>query len=237
MELLQELWVPYCSTSEMPFQEWHVAFRESLSDSSENVLCTLRVFFPALGLGCCGPGKLPEKWKFPKVVRRGCKRSFGPCEREASCTSAKWGCHRCKRGFGWCKRLLGDLCSLGPKESKRPFAPSPNHFCRLSLLGQFPRSTASQNWGWSLGVWFTLPQKESGKRSSTRKWRQKEHLFRKCISRTSNKSPKVWPNKTNQKPVIEVLWPTSFNFGAPILRNDIHVRRQIVKLPRPKNAP
>ena len=54
------------------------------------------------------------------------------------------GMHRCKRGFGWCKRLLGGLCSLGPKESKRPFAPSPNHFWRLSLCGQFPRSTASQ---------------------------------------------------------------------------------------------
>ena len=54
------------------------------------------------------------------------------------------GLHRCKRGFGWCKRLLGDLCSLGPKESKGPFAPSPNHFRRLSLFGQFLRSTASQ---------------------------------------------------------------------------------------------
>ena len=54
------------------------------------------------------------------------------------------GLHRCKRGFGWCKRLLDDLCSLGPKESKRPCAPSPNHFWRLSPFGQFPRSTASQ---------------------------------------------------------------------------------------------
>ena len=44
------------------------------------------------------------------------------------------GLHRCKRGFGWCKRLLGDLCSLGPKESKRPFAAFLNHFWRLSLF-------------------------------------------------------------------------------------------------------
>ena len=28
------------------------------------------------GLGCCGPGTLPKKWKSPKVVRGGCKRSF-----------------------------------------------------------------------------------------------------------------------------------------------------------------
>ena len=52
----------------------------------------------------------------------------------------KKGLHRCKRGFGWCKRLLGDLCSLGPEESKRPLAPSPNHFWRYSLFGLFPRS-------------------------------------------------------------------------------------------------
>ena len=57
------------------------------------------------------------------------------------------GLHRCKRGFGWRKRLLGDLRSLGPKESKRPFAPSPNHFWRDSLCGQFPRFTASQSYG------------------------------------------------------------------------------------------
>ena len=30
----------------------------------------------SLGLGCCGPGKLPKKGKSPKVVRGGCKRFF-----------------------------------------------------------------------------------------------------------------------------------------------------------------
>ena len=43
------------------------------------------------------------------------------------------GLHRCKRGFGWCKRLLGDLCSLGPKESKRKFCTLPQ-----PLLETFP---------------------------------------------------------------------------------------------------
>ena len=79
---------------------------------------------------------------------------FGPREQEASCTGARWGLHRCKRGFGWCKRLLGDLYSLvwAQKSQKRPFPPSPNHFWRLSLFGQFPRSTASQKYrGISLG--------------------------------------------------------------------------------------
>ena len=42
----------------------------------------LKSFFELLGpgprLGCCGPGKLPNKGKSPKVVtnRGGCKRSF-----------------------------------------------------------------------------------------------------------------------------------------------------------------
>ena len=65
----------------------------------------------SLGLGSCGPGKLPEKWKFPKVVRRGCKRSFGPREQEASCTVAKWGCTGAKEGLG------------GAKDSWETFAP------------------------------------------------------------------------------------------------------------------
>ena len=32
--------------------------------------------FLRLLLGCCGPGKLPQKGKSPKVIRGGCKRSF-----------------------------------------------------------------------------------------------------------------------------------------------------------------
>ena len=41
------------------------------------------------------------------------------------------GLHWCKRGFGWCKRLSGDFCSL---KSRRPFAPSPNDFPRVSVF-------------------------------------------------------------------------------------------------------
>ena len=44
--------------------------------------------------------------------------------------------HWCKKGFGWCTRLLGDLCSLSPKESKGPFTPSPNRFWRFPLTLQ-----------------------------------------------------------------------------------------------------
>ena len=74
-------------------------------------------------LGCCGPGKLPEKRKFPKVDRRGCKRSFGPCEQEASCTGAKWGCTGAKEGLGGAKDSWETFAPWAQKESKRPFAP------------------------------------------------------------------------------------------------------------------
>ena len=95
-------------------------------------------------LGCCGPGKLPEKWKFPKVVRRGCKRSFGPRDQEASCAGAKWGCTGAKEGLGGARDSWETFAPWAQKSQKGPFAPSPNHFWRLSLFGQFPRSTASQ---------------------------------------------------------------------------------------------
>ena len=78
-----------------------------------------------LPLGCCGPGKLPEKRKFPKVVRRGCKRSFGTPRARGLLHWCEMGLHRCKRGFGWCRRLLGDLCSLGPKGVRKTFCTLP----------------------------------------------------------------------------------------------------------------
>ena len=45
------------------------------------------------------------------MVRRGCKRSFGPREQEASCTGAKWGCTRAREGLG------------GARDSWETFAP------------------------------------------------------------------------------------------------------------------
>ena len=53
----------------------------------------------------------------PKAVRRGCKRSFEPWERK-TCT--------------WCKRLLGDVCAVGPKQLLHPL---------LSTFGGFLFST------------------------------------------------------------------------------------------------
>ena len=85
-------------------------------------------------LGSCGPGKLTEKGKFPKVLRGGCKRCFGPREQRSTKSllhHPKLLLHRCKLGFGWCKRLFGDLCSLGPKHLLHP---------PLSTFGNFPFS-------------------------------------------------------------------------------------------------
>ena len=51
----------------------------------------------------------------------------------------KQGLHRCKTGFGWCKRLLGDLCSLGPKHLLHPL---------LTTFGKFPFSgPLPEHWG------------------------------------------------------------------------------------------
>ena len=73
-------------------------------------------------LGSCGPGKLTEKGKFPKVLRGGCKRSFGPSEQRSPKSHLhhpKLLLHRCKMGLHRCKRL----CALST-------------FGKLSLLGQ-----------------------------------------------------------------------------------------------------
>ena len=52
-----------------------------------------------LSIQTCKPSREREGSKikkFPKVLRRGCKRSFGPSERRASCTGATWGCKGAK---------------------------------------------------------------------------------------------------------------------------------------------
>ena len=72
----------------------------------------------------------------PRVVGGGCKGSFGPREQR----SPKSLLHHPKPLLHWCNPI-SDQCNAG---SKRPVAPSPIHFWRSSLFGQFPRSVASQ---------------------------------------------------------------------------------------------
>ena len=74
----------------------------------------------------CYRGAKPQKC--PKWLGEGAKGPFGPREPKSSCTGAERELHRCKTGFRWCKRLLGDLCSLGPKHLLHPL---------LTVLGTF----------------------------------------------------------------------------------------------------
>ena len=101
-------------------------------------------YFLILGLGSCGPGKLTEKGKFPKVLGGGCKRSFGAREQgspKSLLHHPKLLLHRCNMGFWVVQKTFRRPLLAG---SKRPFAPSPNHFWEFSLSGQFPRPAASQ---------------------------------------------------------------------------------------------
>ena len=89
-------------------------------------------------LGSCGPGKFTEKGKFPKVLRGGCKRSFGPREQRSPKSllhHPKLLLHQCQMRFGWCKRLFGDLCSLGPKDLLHP---PPRTFGNFPFSVNFP---------------------------------------------------------------------------------------------------
>ena len=70
----------------------------------------------------CDPGCLlqgPQTSQVPKVVRRGCKKVFWTQSAKVFLHWCKRELHRCKTGFR-CKRLLGDLCSLGPKHLLHP---------------------------------------------------------------------------------------------------------------------
>ena len=68
-----------------------------------------------LPLGSCGPGKLPENWKFLKVVRRGCKRSFGPRKQDAPVQKRVWVV----------QKTLGRPLLPGPKRVKKTFCTLP----------------------------------------------------------------------------------------------------------------
>ena len=83
----------------------------------------------------CGPGKLTEKGKFQKVLRGGCKRSFGPREQRSPKSlfhHPKLLLHRRKMGLHRCKRL----CAPWVQKT----------FCTLpeALLGIFPFRSISQ---------------------------------------------------------------------------------------------
>ena len=67
-----------------------------------------------------------------KVVGRGCKRSFGPHEQEASCTGAKWGCTGAKEGLGGAKDSWETFAPRAQKSQKDLLHPP------LTTFGDFP---------------------------------------------------------------------------------------------------
>ena len=74
-------------------------------EAPEKMQMSTPVFAPL----ACKPERFGEGLKIgksPKVVRRGCRRSFEPRERKVSCTCATWGRTGAKQGCTWCKRLL-----------------------------------------------------------------------------------------------------------------------------------
>ena len=78
--------------------------------------------------------------KFPKVVRRGYKRSFEPRERKWACTGASSVCP-VQTGFRMVQKTPGRLCSLGSKCLLHPLLTT---FGTLpcSLSGPISRDTA-----------------------------------------------------------------------------------------------
>ena len=82
-----------------------------MSDKRDCQTQTARV----VELGSHGPGKLPEKRQSPKVVRGGCKRSFGP--RQQKSPKSLFGDRRgttkkpCDKDFAECSgELSGAIC-------------------------------------------------------------------------------------------------------------------------------
>ena len=114
-------------------QEGPLTKDPSRQDTHHDLCCVAPTSLP-LSLGSCGPGKLPEKGKFPKCLGEGAKGLLDPGSKRSLKSllhHPKLPLHRCKMGFGWCKRLFGDLCSLGPKDLLHP---------PLSTFGNFPFS-------------------------------------------------------------------------------------------------
>ena len=95
----------------------------------------------------------PETSKVPKVVRRGCKRCFGPREQRSPKSLLHHQnrvLHRCNSLLHQCKRTL----ALG---AKKTLAPSPNHFWEFSIFKPSPRTFGSQCLSLNLLKWrFTI---------------------------------------------------------------------------------
>ena len=86
------------------------------------------------------PGNCPKMDKSRKVVKRGCKRSFGPREQEASCSGAQWGCTGAKECLGGAKDSWETFAPWAHQKSQRHLLHPPlTTFGDFPFLGNFPR--------------------------------------------------------------------------------------------------
>ena len=74
----------------------------------------------------CPKSESSRKW-----LGEGAKGLLDPASKRGLLHWCKMRLHRVKRGFGWCKRLLGDLCSLGPKGVRKTFCTLIHHIITL----------------------------------------------------------------------------------------------------------
>ena len=140
--------------------------------------------------------------KSPKVVRKGCKRSVEPRERKASCTGATW-----KQGCTWCKRLLGDLCAVGPKDLVHPLLTT---FGDSPILDPSPRHSGSQVWtnDWS---WWISPEirMDQWRSKFSERFRLDRHWSIECSSLSKNRHlfcAFFWRKNDPEGPQIEDLF-------------------------------
>ena len=122
----------------------------------------------------------PKPQKCPKWLGEGAKGLLDP----GSKVRLHWrkrGLHRCKTGFGWCKRLLGDLCSLGPKHLLHPLLTTLGTF---GVSGPCSRHSGSQPYSYQVG-------RHGGVESTFGKYRFCLFIERK----NSQQAPKGPPNE------------------------------------------
>ena len=145
--------------------------------------------------------EIDRKGKIPKVLRGGCKRSFGPREQRSPKSllhHPKPILHRCKSGFGWCKRLFGDLCSLGPKDLLHP---------PLSTFGNFPFSVNFP------GPQLPNPRKPNASSISTPSWKVVEGFlmsFSRVLRLRQVRGPFKNPSGTLSETPSETLLGSGF---------------------------
>ena len=83
-------------------------------------------------------GQVRKRVVLARRLRRGCKRSSGPREQEASCTGAKWGCTGAKEGLGGAKDSWETFAPWAQKSQKDLLHPPLTTFGDFPFWGNFP---------------------------------------------------------------------------------------------------